>query len=381
MADIRIYLSAPDVGETERQFLLDAFDSNWIAPAGPAIDAFEREVAQLAGVPSATALSSGTAGLELALRMLGVGPGDTVLLPSLTFVGSVAPVVHLGAEPVLVDSEVASWNIDPDLVEQELRAYAAKGRLPAAVMAVDLYGQCADYSRLEPLCAEYGVPLIEDAAEAVGATWQGRAAGSFGECGVFSFNGNKIITTSGGGMFLSKNPDLVARAKYLATQARLPVAHYEHEEIGFNFRLSNLCAALGRAQLRSLDRKIQRRREIFERYASALSGVDGIEFMPEPPDALSTRWLTVGLVDPRRTGLTRDDLCAALAAVGIEARPAWKPMHLQPALKAARVVGGAVAEHIFDQGVCLPSGSGLTDGQVEEIIGVIRSALDGAVAS
>lgn len=368
MTSGRIYLSAPDVGAEERALLLDAFDSNWIAPLGPHVDAFEHEIAEWSGVAHAAALSSGTAAVELALRLVRVKPGDRVLVSTFTFIGSVGPVVHLGAEPVLVDCERETWNLDPELVANELDRSATAGALPAAVVAVDLYGQCANYDRLVPLCQQYGVPLIEDAAEALGATWSGRPAGSFGELAVFSFNGNKIVTTSGGGMLASDDGALVARARHLATQARTPALHYEHDEIGFNYRMSNLCAAVGRGQLRGLAGKIARRRAIFERYRTALAHVDGVSFMPESTSGTSTRWLTVAQIDDGILGVNRHRVIERLAELDIEARPAWKPMHLQPAFKHARVLGGDVSEDIFDQGLCLPSGSGLSDGDIERVV-------------
>lgn len=371
MSTYRILLSGPEAGDDERDLLLDALDSNWLAPLGPHVDAFEREIAQRCGVGHAAALSSGTAAIDLALRLAGVQAGDVVLAPSLTFVASVAPVAHLGATPVFVDSEPASWNLDPDLVAEELRARPEV----KAVIAVDLYGQCADYTRLQPLCAEYGVPLVADAAEALGATWAGRPAGSFGACGVLSFNGNKIITSSGGGMLVSDDAALVERARYLSTQARSPAPHYEHAELGFNYRMSNLCAALGRGQLHGLDRKIARRRAIFDRYAAALGDHPGIAFMPEPAGGVATRWLTVLTIDPVPAGTDREAVRAHLAARGIEARPAWKPMHLQPVFAGAPMRGGAVCERIFRDGLCLPSGSGLTDAEIDEVIDEVRAAL------
>jgi dTDP-4-amino-4,6-dideoxygalactose transaminase len=371
MSGYRILLSGPEAGDDERELLLDALESNWLAPLGPHVDAFEREIAQRCGVGHAAALSSGTAALDLALRLAGVGPGDVVLAPSLTFVASVAPIAHLGATPVFLDSEPGSWNIDPGLVADELRS----GPPPKAVVAVDLYGQCADYSRLEPLCAEHGVPLVADAAEALGASWSGRPAGSFGACGVLSFNGNKIITTSGGGMLVSDDAALIERARHLSTQARSPAPHYEHAELGFNYRMSNLCAALGRAQLHGLDRKIARRRAIFARYAAALGDAPGVAFMPEPAEGVATHWLTVLTIDPALAGTDREAVRSHLAARGIEARPAWKPMHLQPVFAGAAMRGGAVCERIFRDGLCLPSGSGLTDAEIDEVIAEVRAAL------
>jgi pyridoxal phosphate-dependent aminotransferase EpsN len=368
----RILLSAPEAGDDERALLLDALDSGWITPAGPHVDAFEQEIAERAGVPHAAALSSGTAAMELALRLLGVQRGDRVLVPSFTFIGTVSPVVHLGAEPVFVDSEPASWNLDPDLVARELERSATAGALPAAVVAVDLYGQCADYARLEPLCAEYDVPLVEDAAEALGATRDGRPAGSFGVCAVFSFNGNKIITTSGGGALVARDQALVARARHLATQARAPAPHYEHEEVGFNYRLSNVCAALGRGQLHGLDRKVRRRRDVFDRYVAGLGDLPGVSFMPEA--GATTRWLTVLTIDSDLLGVDRETIRLRLDERGIETRPAWKPMHLQPVFGTAEMLGGAVCEQIFRDGLCLPSGTGLSDADVDRVVAEFRAA-------
>jgi dTDP-4-amino-4,6-dideoxygalactose transaminase len=353
----RIYLSPPDVGDEERRLLLEAFDSNWIAPLGPHVDAFERELAARTGVPAALALTSGTAALHLALLLLGVGPGDDVLVPSQTFVATANVVTYVGARPVLVDSHPDTWTIDPALVAQELSGRARRGRLPAALVTVDLYGQCADYDPLLAACADYGVPLLEDAAEALGATYGARAAGSFGAAGVFSFNGNKIITTSGGGMLVSHDAALIDRARYLSTQARQPVVHYEHTDIGFNYRLSNLLAAVGRGQLRGLDERIARRRRINEAYRAALGKLPGIEFMPRASYGDPNYWLTCILVDPDAFGATHEDIRTALEAQDIEARPTWKPLHLQPVYADAPMVGGKVAASIFDRGLCLPSGS------------------------
>jgi dTDP-4-amino-4,6-dideoxygalactose transaminase len=373
MSRYRILLSGPEANDDERELLLDAFDSNWLAPVGPHVDAFEREIAARAGVAHAAAVSSGTAALDLALRLVGIEPGDRVIVPSSTFVATVAPLVHLGAVPVFVDSEPNTWNLDPDLVAAEL-ARPGPDR-PAAVIAVDLYGQCADYTRLEPFCAAAGVPLVEDAAEALGATWSARPAGSFGACGVFSFNGNKIVTASSGGMLVSDDEALITRARYLASQARAPEQHYEHVEIGFNYAMSNLCAALGRGQLHGLDRKINRRRAIFDRYRAALADLPGVAFMPEAAAGRATRWLTVLTVDPAEAGVDRATIRQHLDECGIEARPAWKPMHLQPVFAGAEMRGGAVCERIFHDGLCLPSGSGLTDADVDTVIAEIRETL------
>ncbi|HXQ43271.1 MAG TPA: aminotransferase class I/II-fold pyridoxal phosphate-dependent enzyme [Acidimicrobiales bacterium] len=353
----RVYLSPPDVGDEERRLLLEAFDSNWIAPLGPHVDAFEKEVAERIGVPGALALSSGTAALHLALILLGVEPGDDVFVPTQTFIATANVVTYVGARPVLVDSDPGTWTIDPVLVADELEVRARQGRLPAAVVTVDLYGQCADYDRLLSTCAEFEVPLLEDAAEALGANYGGRPAGSLGAAGVFSFNGNKIITTSGGGMLVSSDESLIDRARYLSTQAREPVVHYEHLAVGFNYRLSNLLAAVGRGQLLGLDDRVARRRAINARYRAALSELPGLEFMPVASYGEPNYWLTCVLVDPDRFGATGEDIRIALEALDIESRPTWKPLHLQPVYAGAPTVGGAVAASIFEKGLCLPSGS------------------------
>ena len=360
----RIYLSPPDMSAAERQALLAAFDSNWIAPLGPEVDAFERDLAGRAGVSAAAALSSGTAALHLALVLLEVGPGDEVWTATMTFASTANAIRYVGATPVFIDSEPESWNMDPARLREALHDAAKRGALPKALIAVDLYGQCADYDALSSACDEHGIPVIEDAAEALGATYQGRAAGSFGAIGVFSFNGNKIITTSGGGALVSDDEVRVERARHLASQARQPVAHYEHEEVGYNYRLSNLLAALGRAQLGRLDAFIARRREINQTYRRAFEAIDGISFLSEAPGRRSTCWLTCILLDETRIAVRPDQVRVHLEAQNIEARPVWKPMHLQPVYRDCRVIGGAVAEGLFQRGLCLPSGSALsTEGQ------------------
>jgi dTDP-4-amino-4,6-dideoxygalactose transaminase len=368
-----IYLSPPDVGDLERKLLLAAFDSNWVAPVGPDLGAFERQVAEYLDVEHAVALSSGTAALHLALLVAGVKPGDTVLVPSFTFAASANAVVYLGAQPVFLDCSADTWNLDPDLVDEELDRCARLGRLPAAVVAVDMYGQCADYGRLLASCDRYGIPLIEDAAEALGATYRGKPAGSFGLAGVLSFNGNKIITTGGGGMFVTDDGRLADRVRHLATQAREPVPHYEHRVIGYNYRLSNLLAAVGRGQMSTLDDKVRARRENAAFYRVALGDLPGVGFMPVAGYGEPNCWLTCVLVDPEKFGASRDDIREHLAAQGIEARPTWKPMHLQPVYQDCPTRGGAVCEDLFRRGLCLPSGSGLTDSQRQRIIAGIRS--------
>jgi dTDP-4-amino-4,6-dideoxygalactose transaminase len=364
----RIYLSPPDAGTEERDLLLDAFDSNWLAPLGPHVDLFESELARRVGLEEGAALSSGTAALHLALRLAGVEPGDEVLVPSLTFVATANAVRYLGAEPVFVDSDPRSWSIDASLLESELVERAKNGRLPAAVVSVDLLGGCPDYDSIEAACAEFGVPLVEDAAEALGTTYRRRPAGSFGMCAAFSFNGNKIITTSGGGMLVSRSSELVRSARFLASQAREPFAHYEHEQLGYNYRLSNLLAALGRGQLRGLDRRIESRRALHERYRAAFDSVDGIDMMPLGEGVEPNYWLTCVLIDPSRAGVGREEVRLALESLNVESRPVWKPLHLQPLYKSARALGGRVAEQVFAHGLCLPSGTTLSVPDQERVI-------------
>ena len=377
----RILLSPPHVGELEQQFVADAFASNWIAPLGPHVDAFETEFASTVGIGHAAALNSGTAALHLALHLAGVGPRDEVLVSTFTFVASVNPIVYLGATPVFVDSERASWNMDPALLVEALAERARRQRLPKAVVLVHLYGQSADVAPIAEACARYDLPLVEDAAEALGSTYQGRAPGTFGRVGVFSFNGNKIITTSGGGMLVSHDAALVARARKLASQAREPAPYYQHREIGYNYRLSNLLAALGRGQLRVLEARVTARRRNFEFYARALRDLPGVSFMPEAPWGRATRWLTCLTIDPDEFGADREAVREALDRANIEARPAWKPMHLQPLYSACERVGGEVAEDLFTRGLCLPSGSSLSTADLERVVSVIRRACPAAAAA
>jgi dTDP-4-amino-4,6-dideoxygalactose transaminase len=369
----RVYLSPPDVGDEERRMLLQAFDSNWIAPTGPDVDAFEHELAEKTGAAHAVALSSGTAGLHLALVLAGVGRGDEVLVPSFTFIASAAAATYLGARPVFIDCSADSWNMDPALVEEVLIERAAAGRRPSAVIAVDLYGETADYVVLESLCQRYQVPLIEDSAEALGATHRGRSAGLFGMAGVFSFNGNKIITTSGGGMLVTQSSEVAARARHLATQAREPFSHYEHTTVGFNYRLSNLLAALGRAQLRGLERRIERRKQIDETYTEELAGLPGLSGMPRTANGTSNYWLSCVLIEPETFGVDRECVRLALEKQDIESRPTWKPLHLQPAFAGAGLVGSGHCSRIFDRGLCLPTGSALSPPDQYRIIDTITA--------
>jgi dTDP-4-amino-4,6-dideoxygalactose transaminase len=369
----RIFLSPPEVGAEERRMLLEAFDSNWIAPTGPDLDAFEREVAEQAGVEHGVALSSGTAALHLALLLAGVEAGDEVLVPSLTFIASASAVTYVGARPVFVDCSLDSWNLDPALVEEALIKRAAIGRLPAAVVTVDLYGETADYPALESLCRTFEVPLIEDSAEALGSTHRGRPAGSFGAAGIFSFNGNKIITTSGGGMLVTASKSWAERARHLANQAREPFSHYEHVVVGYNYRLSNLLAALGRAQLRGLSSRIARRERIDAAYREGLAGLPGVSSMPRTAAGTSNHWLTCILIDPEAFGSDRERVRLALEEADIESRPVWKPMHLQPAFEGFDLIGPGHCARIFDRGLCLPTGSALSSADQNRIIAIIRA--------
>jgi len=375
----RIYLSPPHMGPDERALLLDAFDSNWIAPLGPHVNAFEREFCETIGVPHAAALSSGTEALHLALLMLGIGPKDKVLVSTLTFAASANVVAYLGATPVFIDSNRETWNMDPGLLKEELAVCARGGKLPKAVIVVDLYGQCADYDPILEVCARYGIPVVEDAAEALGATYKGKPAGSFGVAAAFSFNGNKIITTSGGGMLVSSDAGMVKRARHLATQARDPAPHYEHSEIGYNYRMSNLLAAVGRGQLQVLKDRVSRKREIFYYYQRALGNLPGVSFMPIAEYGEPNHWLTCILVDPAQFGATREEIRLELEAENIESRPLWKPMHRQPVFKHCRVMGGSVSEGIFRDGLCLPSGSSLSDQDLERISGFVSSVCKSSV--
>ncbi len=367
-----ILLSTPHMGDSELEFVKEAFDTNWIAPVGPHVDAFEQEFCKLVGISHAAAVSSGTAALHLALRLIGIQPGDEIFCSTLTFIASVSPITYLSAKPVFIDSDRTSWNMNPELLRDALDQRAKIGKLPKAVVLVHLYGQSADIDPILEACDRYNIPLIEDAAEALGATYKGRSPGTFGKIGIYSFNGNKIITTSGGGMFVSDNPDLVAKARFLATQARDPAPHYQHSEIGYNYRLSNVLAGIGRGQLQVLKDRVEARRHNFEVYQQALGDLPGIEFMPEATFGRATRWLTCLTIDPTAFGCHREQVRLALAEQQIEARPVWKPLHLQPVFAGCECIGGKVAESLFETGLCLPSGSNLTLEDLERVISVIK---------
>jgi pyridoxal phosphate-dependent aminotransferase EpsN len=349
-----------------------AVSSGWVAPLGPEVEAFEKEFAQYVGVGHAAALSSGTAVLHLGLLLTGVRPGDDVLVSDLTFAASVNPIIYVGANPVLIDSERTSWNMDPDLLEAAIESRVRSGRRIGAVIPVHLYGQPANMSRISSICASHGIPMVEDAAEALGARCDTKAPGSFGQVGAFSFNGNKIITTSGGGMLVSNDAALVERARWLASQARDPAPHYEHSVIGYNYRLSNLLAALGRSQLSQLDERVAARRANYAAYRDALGNLPGIEFMPEAPWGMHSRWLTTLLIKPLEFGVDRESVRVELERNNIETRPLWKPMHLQPVFRDCERVGGEVAESLFEDGLCLPSGSSLSQKDRERVIHLFK---------
>jgi pyridoxal phosphate-dependent aminotransferase EpsN len=373
MAEKRILLSVPHMGGREEEFVREAFATNWLSTVGPHIVAFEKEFSVRIGLP-AVALVSGTAAIHLGLRLLGVEPGDEVFAPTLTFVASVNPVLYVGARPVLLDSSPETWNLDPTLLVRTLQARARAGRLPKAVIVVHLYGQSADLDPILEACRRYDVPVLEDAAEALGALYRGKPVGSFGEVGTFSFNGNKIITTTGGGMLVSRDAAKVDKARFWSTQARDPGVGYEHSEMGHNYRLSNVLAGIGRGQLLVLDERVQRRREIAFRYLEAFAQVPGISLMPQAAYGLHTNWLSCFLVDSRRFGCDRDQLIRALDRAGVEARPVWKPMHLQPLFRGVECVGGEVAEDLYRRGICLPSSSNLTEQEQQSVIDAVQAA-------
>lgn len=361
-----ILLSTPHIGDRELKFVREAFDTNWVAPVGPHIDAFELEFARTVGVQHAAALSSGTAALHLALKLAGVKPGDEVFCSTFTFIASVSPITYLGATPVFIDSDRTSWNMDPELLASTLAKKDKLGKLPKAVVVVHLYGQSADLEPIVEVCDRYGVALIEDAAEALGATYKNTSPGTWGRAGIFSFNGNKIITTSGGGMLVANDSELIRQAKFLATQARDPEPHYEHTQIGFNYRLSNICAGIGRGQLMVLSERVAARRRNFDFYQQALSDLPGVEFMPEADFGTSTRWLSCLTFDPEK-GIDREEIRLKLLEQQIETRPVWKPMHLQPVFADCECINNGVAEELFQRGLCLPSGSNLTQEDLERV--------------
>ncbi len=374
----RIYLSPPHLGEAERRFVAEAFDSNWVAPLGPNVDGFERDLQRYTGAAHAAALSSGTAALHLALILLGVAPGDEVVCSSFTFSASANPILYQGAVPVFIDAEADTWNMDPAALEAALSERAAAGKLPKAVVLVHLYGMPAKMTDIMATCERYGVPVVEDAAEALGSSYRGRALGTFGVMGVLSFNGNKIITTSGGGALLSDRAEWIQKARFLATQARDPAPHYQHSHVGYNYRLSNVSAGIGRGQMLVLDERVASRRANQARYEAFFAPYEGVTLLREPDGMVSNRWLVTVLVEPAKTGgVTREDLRLALEAENVEARPLWKPLHLQPVFARYPYYGDRLSERLFEQGLCLPSGSSLTGEEFGRVTRVLETVLEG----
>lgn len=374
MEQKRIYLSSPHMGGEEMKFVREAFETNWVSPAGPHLDAFEKELAHYNATAYCAALSSGTAAIHLALIILGVGEGDEVLCSTFTFSGTCNPIVYLKAIPVFIDSDRDTWNMDPDRLEEAIEDRMKKGKKPKAIIPVHLYGMPAKIDRILHIARQYEIPVIEDAAEGLGSSYYGKKLGSFGDIGIFSFNGNKIITTSGGGALTSENEAWVRKAKFLSTQARDAAPHYQHSEIGYNYRLSNVCAGIGRGQLRVLDERVAQRRSMFEFYKELLSPFEHVEFQPELNHSFSNRWLSSILL-PRKSSVSPEDLRLHLEESNIESRPLWKPMHLQPVFKNCIVYGGGVSEDLFARGICLPSGSNLSDMDKERIGAALKTGL------
>ncbi len=370
----RIWLSPPHMGGNELKYISDSFQDNWIAPLGPNVDALESELNQYLGKGYTVALSSGTAAIHLALILAGVQKGNEVFTPTLTFSATINPIIYLDAKPVFIDAESETWNMDPELLEQALKEVLRKNRKPAAVICVDLYGMPAQLDRICDLCLEYEIPLIEDAAEAIGGRYQNKQLGTYGDYGILSFNGNKIITTSGGGALVCRTPEIAQKTRFLATQARDPAPHYQHSEIGYNYRMSNILAGIGRGQLEVIDLRVEQRRNINTFYHKLFDGINGVTFLEEPNiNFFSNYWLTTIIIDPDLTrGISREDLRLGFEKENIEARPIWKPMHTQPVFSKYHVYNQHVAEKIFTRGLCLPSGSNLTNDDKERITKVIQ---------
>ena len=373
----RILLSYPHMSGDELKYIKEAFDSNWIAPLGPHVDAFEKETAEFAGVKAALALSSGSAALHLGLKLLGVGAGDVVFCSSLTFIASVAPAIYQNAVPVFIDSDEETWNMSPAALQKAFDYAVETGRMPKAVIVAELYGQCPDMDEIKRICAKYNVPILEDAAEALGSEWKGKKCGSLTELGVYSYNGNKIITTSGGGMLLSDNEEWMKKARFWATQARDAAPWYEHTEIGYNYRMSNLLAAVGRGQMFHLKERIAQRRNVYSRYAEELSEIPGVKLMPEADGCRSIQWLTAITVDPS-TGKSFMDVINYMSEQNIECRPVWKPMHLQPVFAGCKYFSNgseSVSDKLFNTGICLPSASAMTEEEQGWVIKCLKEAI------
>lgn len=366
------------MGGNELKYIQNAFDTNWIAPLGPHVDGFEQDLASFSGVKYAAALSSGTAAIHLALIILGVGQGDEVICQSFTFSASANPISYQGASPVFLDSERDTWNMDPALLEEALKDGIKRGKKAKAIIFVHLYGMPAKINEIREIANRYEIPLIEDAAEALGSKYHRKHVGGFSDIGILSFNGNKLITTSGGGAFISNNEEYVKKARFLATQARDAAPHYQHSHIGFNYRMSNVCAGIGRGQMEVVADRVAQRRANFDFYVKTFDGIEGFYFLSEPEGSFSNRWLTTVIIDPAKTGgITREDIRLALEQENIESRPLWKPMHLQPVFSQAKQYANGVSESLFNDGLCLPSGSNLTSSDLSRISEVIFKRLKG----
>ena len=375
----RIFLSSPHMSGNEQKFIQEAFDLNWIAPLGNNVEAFEKGLAEYNNIKGASVVSSGTAAIHLALRLLEVGPEDIVFCSSLTFVASANPIFYQGATPVLIDSEKETWNMSPQALERAFQDAEKKGQLPKAVIIVHLYGQSAKMDELLDICNAYGVPVIEDAAESLGSTYKGQKSGTLGKFGILSFNGNKIITTSGGGALISNDEAALKQATFLATQARDPAIHYEHSELGYNYRMSNIVAGIGRGQLEVLDQRVEQKRAVYDRYYEAFGNIPGIEFQPELKDTRANRWLTALTIDPEKTGVSRHEIIERLSEENIESRPVWKPMHLQPLFEGIAYYphkeGNSVSDELFEYGLCLPSGTNMSVEEQERVIEIIKNMI------
>lgn len=376
----RIFLSSPHMSGNEQKYIQEAFDLNWVAPLGNNVDGLERDLAEYNNIKGATVVVSGTSAIHLALRLLNVEPEDTVFCSSLTFVASANPIFYQGATPVLIDSEMDTWNMSPQALEQALKEAKENGKLPKAVIVVHLYGQNARIDELKSLCDTYGVPMIEDAAESLGSTYKGKKSGTFGKFGIYSFNGNKIITTSGGGALVSNDEKALKKARLLATQARDKAVHYQHSEVGYNYRMSNIVAGIGRGQMEVLEERVKQKRAVFGRYYEALGKIEGIKFQPELDETMSNRWLTALTINPEVTGVSRHEIIDKLAEENIEARPVWKPMHLQPLFDGVKYYqheeGKSVSDYLFKYGICLPSGTNMSVEEQGRVIEIVMELLE-----
>lgn len=375
----RIYLSPPHMSGNEQKYIDEAFKTNWIAPLGPNVDAFEKELAEYVGIEGAVAAISGTAAIHLALRLLDIKSGDRVFCSTLTFIASASPILYQGAEPIFIDSEPDTWNMSPVALERALEDAKLEEKLPKAVIVVNLYGQSAKMDEILSLCNKYHIPVIEDAAESLGSTYKGKKSGTFGKFGIYSFNGNKIITTSGGGMLVSNDIEALKKARFLATQARDPALHYQHSQLGYNYRMSNVLAGIGRAQLEVLEHRIEARRAIFQRYFEELGQIDGVCFMPELEGTVSNRWLTTLTIDQEKLRVSPVEIINYLSEENIEARRVWKPLHIQPLFEGIKYYphheNYSVSEALFENGICLPSGSNMTPDQQARVIWAFKKAI------